>query len=85
MLTLTGTIKAAVTSPERLDRKTGVVSMARNQLQIEGQDHRGLFQIYTLNVPDLAPYRDRVGDRITLPVRAWAVGASVNLSYQEAP
>ena len=82
MLTLTGTIRATATLGGGHNRKTGEVIPQRAVLQVEGQDSRGLVQIYTLTVPDLAPYADKVGQQIRVPVRAWAAGASVNLSYE---
>jgi hypothetical protein len=84
MLTLTGTIRAAQTLPGFTNRKTGEVSSPRSVVQLEGFDNRGLVQLYTLTVPDLAEYSGREGESITVPVRAWAPGAVVSLSY-EAP
>lgn len=81
MLSLTGTIRAVVTLPGRTDRKTGEVSQARDVLQVEGTDERGLVQLYTLTVPDAAAYRDKVNQQISVPVRAWAPGATVQLAY----
>ena len=81
MLTLTGTIRATATVGGGVNRKTGEVIPQRPVLQIEGLDNRGLVQLYTLTVPDLAPYEGKVGEQIYVPVRAWAVGAPVNLSY----
>lgn len=82
MLTLTGTIRAVVTLGGTVNRKTGEVYPARPTLQIEGLDSRGLVQLYTLTVPELEPYEGRVGQQIEVPVRAWASGAAVNLSYE---
>lgn len=82
MLTLNGTIRATATLPARTDRKTGEVYPARPVLQIEGLDSRGLVQLYTLTVPDLAEFQGKVGQDISVPVRAWAVGGQVNLSYE---
>ena len=84
MLTLTGVIRAATTIGGGINRKTGEAIPQRPVLQVEGLDNRGLVQLYTLTVPDLRPYEGRVGDRIEVPVRAWAQGTSVNLAY-EAP
>jgi hypothetical protein len=53
-------------------------------LQLEGEDERGLVQLYTLTVPDLAEFGDKVGKSISVPVRAWAKGATVNLSFGAA-
>lgn len=84
MLTLTGTIRAAQTLPGFTNRKTGEISAPRAVLQLEGMDPRGLVQLYTLTVPDLTPYTGKVGEEISVPVRAWASGAAVNLSYEGA-
>lgn len=84
MLTLTGTIRSATVLGGGVNRKTGQVIPARPVLQVEGLDARGLVQLYTLTVPDLAPYEGKVGQQIEVPVRAWAAGAAVNLSF-EAP
>lgn len=82
MLTLTGTIRAATTIGGGINRKTGEVIAVRPVLQIEGLDSRGLVQLYTLTVPDLAAYAGKVGTQISVPVRAWAPGATVNLAYE---
>ncbi len=84
MLTLTGTIRAATVLGGGVNRKTGEVIQPRPVLQVEGLDSRGLVQLYTLTVPNIAEYEGKVGQPITVPVRAWAAGAAVNLSY-EAP
>jgi hypothetical protein len=84
MLTLTGTIRAAQILPAFTNRKTGEISPPRSVVQLEGLDTRGLVQLFTLTVPDLAPYQGKEGKQITVPVRAWAAGATVQLSY-EAP
>lgn len=83
MLTLSGTIRAATSIGGGTNRKTGELIPVRPVLQVEGVDNRGLVQLYTLTVPDLAPYQGRVGQEITVPVRAWAQGASVNLAYED--
>ena len=84
MLTLTGTIRSATVLGGGVNRKTGEIIQPRPVLQVEGLDSRGLVQLYTLTVPDVAEYSGKVGQSITVPVRAWAPGATVNLSY-EAP
>ncbi|MEU3431846.1 hypothetical protein ACFY83_34820 [Streptomyces althioticus] len=83
MLTLTGTVRAATTLGGGVNKKTGEVIQPRSVLQVEGLDSRGLVQLYTLTVPDLTKYVDQVGSQISVPVRAWAPGATVNLSYEE--
>lgn len=84
MLTLTGTIRAAATIGGGVSKKTGEVFQARQVLQIEGLDHRGLVQLYTLTVPDLKPYEGKTGSQISVPVRAWSSGGTVNLAYENA-
>lgn len=84
MLTLTGTIRAVATLGGGFNKKTGQAVPERPVLQVEGLDSRGLIQLYTLTVPHLGPYEGKVGQEISVPVRAWAPGATVSLSY-EAP
>jgi hypothetical protein len=85
MLTLTGTIRAATTIGGGVNKKTGELIPLRPVLQVEGLDSRGLVQLYTLTVPDLAPFNGKVGQKIAVPVRAWAPGATVSLSYEARP
>jgi len=85
MLTLKGTIRAALVLGGGVNRSTGEVIPQRQVLQVEGLDSRGLVQLYTLTVPELKPYEGKVGQQISVPVRAWAKGATVNLSYEAAP
>lgn len=82
MLTLTGVIRAALKLGGTTNKKTGEIYPERPVLQIEGLDSRGLVQLYTLTVPSLEPYEGKVGQKIAVPVRAWASGAAVNLSYE---
>lgn len=82
MLTLTGTIRAAAQIGGGINKKTGEMIPVRPVLQVEGLDNRGLVQIYTLTVPDLQEYEGKVGQQISVPVRAWAPGATVQLAYE---
>lgn len=82
MLTLSGTIRAATILGGGINRKTGEVIQPRPVLQVEGLDARGLVQLYTLTVPSIEPYQGKVGEQISVPVRAWAPGATVNLSFE---
>ena len=82
MLTLTGIIRAALQIGGGVNRKTGEQFPLRSVLQVEGQDGRGLVQLYTLTVPDHKEYEGKVGQEISVPVRAWAPGATVQLSYE---
>lgn len=84
MLTLTGTIRAAQTVGGGKDKSTGEIRPERPVLQIEGLDNRGLVQLYTLTVPSIEKYVGKLGEQISVPVRAWAKGAAVNLSYEVA-
>jgi hypothetical protein len=83
MLTLTGTVRAVVTLGGGINRKTGEVIKPRPVVQVEGTDNRGLVQLYTLTVPDPDVYVDQVGKQISLPVRAWTPGGTVNLAYED--
>lgn len=85
MLTLTGTIRATGTIGGGTNRKTGELIPVRSVLQVEGTDARGLVQLYTLTVPDLTPFQDRIGAQINVPVRAWATGGPVSLAYEARP
>jgi hypothetical protein len=85
MLTLTGTIRAVTTLGGGVNRKTGEAVPLRPVLQIEGTDNRGLAQLHTLTVPDLKPYEGKEGQEISVPVRAWAPGATVNFVYEDRP
>jgi hypothetical protein len=82
MLNLTGVIRSATVLGGSVNKKTGELYPARPVLQVEGLDSRGLVQLYTLTVPDLKPFEGRVGEQISVPVRAWAPGATVQLSYE---
>jgi hypothetical protein len=83
MLTLTGTVRAVTTLGGGVNRKTGEVIPVRAVLQVEGLDNRGLVQLYTLTVPSVDPFEGRVGQQISVPVRAWTPGGAVNLAYED--
>lgn len=85
MLTLTGTIRAAAVIGGGVDKKTGEIRSKRPVLQVEGLDNRGLVQLYTLTVPEIASYDGKVGQQISVPVRAWTPSGTVNLSYEDKP
>jgi hypothetical protein len=84
MLILQGILRAATTLGGGNNKKTGEVIPARDVLQVETVDGRGLVKVDTITVPDLAIYADKVGQKVNVPVRAWATGAAVNFVY-EAP
>ena len=84
MLILQGILRAATTLGGGTNKKTGEVIPARDVLQVETVDARGLVKVDTITVPDLAGYLEKVGQKVNVPVRAWATGSPVNFVY-EAP
>lgn len=84
MLILQGILRAAMTLPGSTSKKTGEVFQPRNVLQLETLDARGLVAMSTITVPDLGEYPAKIGQKIDLPVRAWAAGAIVNFMYEGA-
>ena len=85
MLVLQGTLRAAMTLPGRTDKKTGEIYKSRDVLQVETLDARGVVQMSTITVPELGDYPAKVGQKVNLPVRAWAAGAVVNFMYELHP
>lgn len=84
MLILQGLLRAATTIGGSINKKTGEAFPSRNVLQIETTDARGLVQVSTITVPDLAPFQSQIGKSVDVPVRAWASGATVNFMYEGA-
>lgn len=84
MLILQGILRAAMTLPGRTDKKSGEIYPARDVLQVETVDSRGLVEMATITVPGLGQYPEKVGKQVQVPVRAWAKGAAVNFMF-EAP
>lgn len=82
MLILQGTLRAAMTLPGRTDKKTGELYKPRDVLQVETLDARGLVEIKTITVPELAAYESKVGQIVNVPVRAWASNAVVNFMFE---
>ena len=82
MLILQGILRAAMTLPGRVDKKTGEVYTSRDVLQVETLDARGLVQMSTITVPKLGEYPTQIGKKINLPVRAWAQSAVVNFMFE---
>jgi hypothetical protein len=78
MLTLTGIVKNAIQIPAGTNRKTGEIIPARCVVQFEVKDRRGLDQLVNLTVPDHRPYEALIGKEGTVPVYAYAPGASVS-------
>lgn len=82
MLILSGMLRAATTLGGTTNKKTGELFPARPVLQIETLDGRGLVQMHTITVPALEGYLAKVGQIVSVPVRAWATGAAVNYMYE---
>ena len=82
MLILQGILRAATTLGGGTNKKTGEVIPARDVLQVETVDARGLVKVDTITVPDLASFASKVGSEVKLPVRAWATGQPVNYMYE---
>jgi hypothetical protein len=80
-LLLEGTLQACGTTGGGTNKKTGEVIPLSHKIQIMDINDKGLCELQTLTVPDLAPYKDKVGQRVTVPVRAWAPGASVAFAF----
>ena len=76
MLTLAGTLKTATTLPGFTSKKGERID-ARQVVQLEVIDGRGLCQLHTLTVPDLGPYEKLVGQEVRIPVRAYVSGGAV--------
>ena len=84
MLMLIGILRSVATLGGGQNKKTGEIIPLRPVLQLETLDGRGLVQIQTITVPDLASWQGKVGQEISLPVRAWATGTPVNFQYEQA-
>jgi len=82
MLILQGLLRAATTIGGGTNRKTGEVIPERKVLQVETLDSRGLVEVKTITVPDLKPFEGKTGQKVNIPVRAWAPGATVNFMYE---
>lgn len=84
MLILQGILRAATTLGGGTNKKTGEVIPLRPVLQVETLDNRGLVAMSTITVPSVDAYQDKIGQKINLPVRAWAAGQPVNFVYEPA-
>ena len=82
MLLLVGILRAALTLPGGMNKKTGELIKPRDVLQIETLDGRGLVAMSTITVPSLAAFTGQIGHEVKLPVRAWAPGVTVNYMYE---
>lgn len=84
MLILQGILRAATTLGGGTNKKTGEIIPLRPVLQVETVDGRGLVKMDTITVPSIEAYADKVGQKINLPVRAWATGQPVNFAFEPA-
>lgn len=82
MLILQGLLRSVATLGGQVNKKTGELVPLRDVLQIETLDGRGLVQMNTITVPDGKSFLAKVGQKINLPVRAWATGQPVNFMYE---
>lgn len=80
-LILEGVLQACGVTGGGVNKKTGEVIPLSNKIQIMDTNDKGLCELQTLTVPDLAPYKDKIGQRVSVPVRAWSPGASVSLAF----
>lgn len=83
MLILRGTLRAATVIGGGTNRKTGEIIPERPVLQVETTDHRGLVQMETITVPSVEGFKEKVGQLVNIPVRAWAPSAKVGFVFQE--
>lgn len=82
MLTLTGIVDAAQVVGGGVNRRTGEIIQERSVVQVRGQDSRGLWQLFTLTVPDLTPFREKIGQQVSVPVRAYVRDGGLTLIYE---
>ena len=81
MLILQGVLRAATVLGGGTNKKTGEVIPARPVLQIETTDNRGLVEVQTITVPAIDGWDKKLGQKINLPVRAWAANTKVGFVY----
>jgi len=80
MLTMSGTLRAALQTGGAVNKKTGEAIPIKHVIQLEGLDDRGLVQLVTLTVPDSAPFAGRLGQEVGVPVKAaFAAAAAPNV------
>jgi len=82
MLILQGILRAATTLGGTANKKTGELIPLRHVLQVETVDGRGLVKMDTITVPELGQYTGKVGEKVNVPVRAWAPGAAVSFVFE---
>ena len=83
MLILQGVLRAATVLGGGTNKKTGELISARPVLQIETTDSRGLVEVQTITVPAIEGWDKKLGQKVNLPVRAWAPGTKVAFAYEQ--
>lgn len=83
MLILQGILRAATVIGGGTNKKTGEVIPERPVLQIETLDGRGLVEVQTITVPTVDGWASKVGQKVNLPVRAWAPSAKVGFIFEQ--
>lgn len=84
-LTLNGKLENVYQSKEYTNSKTGVVTPSKWSLQFleELKTEQGVqLVIHKVNVPTekIALYKDKVGDIINVPVKAWAMNGKIGFT-----
>jgi hypothetical protein len=84
-LTINGKLENVYQSKEYTNTKTGVVTPSRWSLQFleEVKSEQGVqLVIHKINVPTekIALYKDKVGDLISVPVKAWVMNGKVGFT-----
>lgn len=79
-LYLEGILQGCGTTGGGINKKTGEAIPLSHKIQIMDTNDKGLSELVTLTVPDLAPYLGKLNQRVAVPVRAWSPGASVSFA-----
>lgn len=87
MLTLHGTVANVLLTPEGVNRETGESYGGRHQVQLEvekelknGQTRK---DFVNLNVDDPAPFKQLEGQKVRVPVGAFATGGQIRFFHQK--
>lgn len=87
MLTLTGTVKNVLTTPEGTS-KEGKSYGGKNQVQLEVKkalkNGDTKYDLLTLTIPEKGPFKEKIGKQINLPVGAFARGGEI-FFYLQTP
>lgn len=83
MLILQGTLRATATLGGGTNKKTGEVIPVRDVIQLETVGRGGLMDMHTITVASGAAYADKVGQKVNIPVRAWAKDGRVAFVFDD--